>query len=714
MSDPAQKRRRRRRLFLVLCAGLAAGTVIAAAAAWWRWSGAPPSELRPGWTAAVRVIAGDGFSEWRDGDVTRARFSEPFDVAVTADGRILVSDGVRSHRIRVVAPDGTVRTVAGREAGFVDGAGLQARFDTPSGLALDPAGTLYIADTGNHAIRRLAADGRVVTIGGDGTPGFRDGPGREALFNGPIDVAIGRDGRLFVADTYNDRIRVIDVEGRVATLAGTGAPGYVDGPAAYAQFDTPAGLTVDRAGNVLVADTGNGVIRQIDPSGHVSTLHPSVTGAFGRPVGIVASPGGEIYVSDERGRIVEAGVSGEVRTLAGSAPGFRDGSGADARFRRPGGLAFAGAGRLIVADAGNALVRAVTAAERRDWRTPPSPLIAPRFDAAAFGQLPLLWPVMPMEGPHEIAGTMGEARGADGAERFHAGVDVRVEEGTTVLAVREGVVASPAAAADFATLNESLRIGDVAYVHVRVGRTREGDVLDPDRFVATADEHGRVVRIRVRRGTRFRTGDAIATANAFNHVHLNVGWPGEEHNALRFRLPHFEDQRPPTIARGGIKLFDEAGQPLAARERGRIVVSGRVRIVVDAWDQADGNRPNRRLGLYALGYRVMRTDGTPVPGFEGRADNIRFDQLSLTPEAARLVYAPGSGIPFYGRRITRFLYIATNIFRDGVAANDYWDTSLLPPGDYVLRVFATDIQQNTAMANRDLPVTIKGDGGQLR
>jgi hypothetical protein len=163
---------------------------------------------------------------------------------------------------------------------------------------------------------------------------------------------------------------------------------------------------------------------------------------------------------------------------------------------------------------------------------------------------------------------------------------------------------------------------------------------------------------------------------------------------------------PPTIAPGGVRVYDEQGQLLSRRVNGRLVVSGPVQVVVDAWDQADGNRPSRRLGLYALGFQVIAADGTPAPGFEEPRLTIRFDRLG-DPDAPRLVYAPGSGIPFYGRRSTRFLYSITNLFIDGVAAPGLWDPSVLPPGDYTLRVIAEDIRGNQATTRRDLPITIE-------
>lgn len=689
---------------LVITAAIAvAGSL---AAAWWTWYRPRTVPLAPGWPAIVRVLAGDGVSASRDGDLTHARFSDPFDAVISSDGTIYVSDSGATQRIRAITRDGRVITVTGGSAGFADGIGDEAQFDTPSGLAIDPLGTIYVADTGNNAIRRIAPDGRVSTIAGNGSAGAEDGAAGEARFNGPIDVAIDRAGRIIVADTYNDRIRAIAPDGRVSTIAG-GARGFVDGPAVYAQFDTPSGVAVDRAGNILVADTGNGAVRSIDPNGVVTTAAISIEQGLVRPIGIGVAANGDVYVSDERGRIVETAAGGATRTLAGSSPGFRDGPAADAQFRRPAGLAIAGEGRLIVADSGNALLRLVAAENRLELRPPASPFIAPRFDAEAFASLPLLWPVFPMEGPHEVAGTLGEARGGEGSERFHAGVDVRVDEGTTVLAVRDGVVSSPMASGDFGSLNEWLRIGDLAYVHVRAGRTRDGEIVDTSRFVPTYDAAGTLAGVRVKRGARFSTGEVIATANPFNHVHLNVGWPGEEHNPLRFRLTQFEDHLPPTIARGGVKLFDESWQPFVRRARGRVLVWGKVRVVVDAWDQADLNRPGRRLGLYGVGYQVLNPDGSPVSGFEdGAREMIRFDRLAVNPDAPRLVYAPGSGIPFYGRRVTRFLYVATNTFRDGVATAESWDTEVVAPGDYVIRVSATDFQGNSAIANRDLPITI--------
>jgi sugar lactone lactonase YvrE len=682
--------------------------VILAAGAFaiWRWRSRPRVQpLEPGWTAVVAVVAGEGQAGVRDGDAMRARFSDPFGVAAAADGTIYVADGGDAQRIRRIGPDATVSTFAGGEQGFADGAATRARFSTPSGLALGSDGAIYVADTGNNKVRRISRDGAVSTVAGVLAGGYRDGPAQQAQFNGPVGVAVDASGRVIVADTYNDRIRAIQPDATVVTIAGSGEPGAQDGPVAEARFDTPCGVAIDRAGTIYVADTGNGTVRMISMSGVVTTVAPLPLDGLVRPIGIAVGEDGAIYVTDDRGRVVEIRPGSDARVLAGSRAGFADGDGGDARFRSLAGLALVAPGRLVVADSRNALVRRVTARSRLELRPPVFPRTPPEFDARTFGTTPLLWPVAPMEGPFEIAGTLGEARGAEGSERFHAGIDVHAPEGAIVRAVRPGFVSSPAAAAEFGTLTESIRIGSLAYVHVRVGRLRDGEILEPSRFVPSYDETGKLVKVRVKRGARFAVEEPIGSVNPFNHVHLNVGWPGEEYNPLQFQLMQFMDTVPPTIPRGGIRLFDQDGQPLRTKKKGRVVVSGRVQIVVDAWDQVDGNERRRRLGLYRLGYQVLRRDGSPVTGFETPRETIRFDRLAPT-NAARFVYASGSGIPFYGRRTTHFLYVVTNTLREGVASSGAWDTTALPAGDYIVRILAADIAGNEAKANRDLAVTI--------
>jgi sugar lactone lactonase YvrE len=673
----------------------------------WRWIvHTRDPGLETNWSALVMVIAGDGIGGMRDGGITRARFSDPFGVAVAPDGSIYISDAGEAQRIRRIAPDGTVSTVAGGPEGRVDGAGATARFSTPSGIAIGRDGAVYVADTGNNAIRRISPDGSVSTIGGDGVAGYQDGDGHEARFNGPVGVAVDISGRVIVADTYNDRIRAIHPDGVVVTIAGSGHPGAIDGVSNQASFHTPCGVAVDAAGNVYVADTGNAAVRVVSPAGLVSTVWPVPADGLFRPIGIGVSVEGLVYVTDDRGRIVEIAPGIGTRTVAGSVPGFADGDGESARFRGLAGLAVLDSGRLVVTDPRNAVVRLVVARSVLDLRLPPLPGISPRFSVETFAREPLLWPLAPMDGPFEITATLGELRGSEGTERLHAGVDVHATEGTPVFAVRDGVVAQPIAIGEFGTLNESVRIGPLSYVHLRVGRLRRDEVLDTSRFVATYDDTGRMVLMRVKRGARFTSGEPIGSLNAFNHVHLNIGWPGEELNPLKFRLVHFEDTVRPRIAPRGVRLFRQDGRPITQRRNGRLLVDGLVTVVVDAWDQVNGNEARRRLGLYELGYQVLHRDGSPAPGFETVRETIRFDRLAVGTDAARTVYASGSGIPFYGRRSTRFLYVVTNTLRSGVASIEGWDTTTLPPGDYTLRIRAADAHGNHAMTNRDVPITI--------
>jgi len=667
----------------------------------------PRPPLQAGWPAVVEVLAGDGQLGSADGAAVNARFSDPFGIAVGPDGAVFVADAGESQRIRQVSIDGVVSTLAGSAAGFADGTGAAARFETPSGIALGSDGALYVADTGNNAIRRVTAAGVVSTVAGGRGAGYRDGIVLDAQFNGPVGVAVDPSGRIIVADTYNDRIRAIDRGGSVTTIAGSGQQGLIDGPASEAQFDTPCGIAVDRAGNILVADSGNGVIRKIDTSGNVSTLDLSPLGTYLlRPLGVAVDEDDGIYATDDRGRVVEITPGRRSRVIAGSIAGFANGSGDLARLRGAAAVAVAGRGRLVVTDPRNALIRLVTAVSQADVRPPSPPALQPVFDEHQFAAQPLLWPADPMEGPHEVTGTMGEARGEENAGRFHAGLDVQAPEGTPVRVVRDGVVTNPVAASDFGTLNESLRLGPVAYVHLRAGRTRRNEPLDDPRFVVSRDETGRVKHVRVKRGSRFTTGEELGTVNAFNHVHLNVGWPGEEINPLRLRLVQFQDRVPPTIA--AIHLLTLDGQRLVAPRRAPLVVDQPVQVVVDAWDQSDGNKPTRRLGLYELGYQILKKDGTAVAGFEKPRQTIRFDRLSPEPEAPSVLYASGSGIPFYGRRATHFLYVVTNSLRDGQATRGMWDPTGLLPGNYIIRITARDFSGNEAATGRDLMVEVRG------
>ena len=682
-----------------------------AAGAWFtlvpRTDDAPPPD---GWAPAAAILAGSGIDGLADGSAADARFSDPFAVAVGPDGVTYVADGGDSNSVRRISVDGMVSTVAGGREGFRDGIGAMARLNTPSGVAVDRDGTIYVADTGNHAIRRITPFGRVSTLAGNGRPGWRDGVGGNAQFDGPMGLALDSRG-LLVADAYNDRIRLVSRDGQVTTIAGRGGPALEDGDALEAAFDTPTGVAAAN-GVVYVADTGNDAVRRIDPSGHVTTLGTGgAVAGFSKPAGIAAARDGRVYVTDRRARILEL-TGGRTRVVAGGRVGFSNGIGGAIRFRNPAGVAVRPDGAVVVADAGNHLVRLLDIPPRLGSTPPSPPAIAPGFDLVRFARVPLLWPVDPLEGPHEVAGTIGEARGnagGEGRERFHAGIDIYAPEGVEVFAVRDAKIDLPIAAGAFGLLNEFLSVGPVTYVHIRVGRDRHGFPLRPEEMPLGFDAAGMPSRVRVRRGSRIRAGEVIGTINRFQHVHLNVGPAGEEANPLLVGLPQFRDTIPPTIVPKGVEIVGNNGDPVTARIRGRVPVCGLVNIVVEAWDRVDGNVRTRRLGPFRLGYQVLDDREQPVAGFEQPRVTLEFDKLPSDADAPRTIYAPGSGIPFYGARRTRFRYVVTTRIEDGRAVDTPWDSSTVPPGNYTVRVLVADAEGNEAIAGRDLPIIVMAD-----
>jgi sugar lactone lactonase YvrE len=353
------------------CGKLAGVVLVLLAATWSSGSSVRATAALQG--AQVMTLAGSGEVGFSDGTGGSARFAYPAGIAVDAAGVAYVVDG---NRIRRVSATGDVRTLAGtEEAGFADGPAAAARFDSPQGIAVDATGTLYIADRSNHRIRTLSPRGVVATLAGSGTPGLADGPGDTAQFNEPYDVAVDTAGVVYVADALNHRIRRINPQGVVTTLAGGAdagedAGGYADGPATVARFSYPTGLAVDATGIVYVADTYNARIRAVSPQGVVRTVAgpgedggvdgPAALASFSDPAAIAVAGSGNLYVLDKSNRVRLISTRGEVTSLAGSGEqGFADGFAETAQFDQASGIAVSAAGTVYVADTGNLRIRIV-------------------------------------------------------------------------------------------------------------------------------------------------------------------------------------------------------------------------------------------------------------------------------------------------------------------------------------------------------------------
>jgi sugar lactone lactonase YvrE len=299
---------------------------------------------------AFSTLAGSGSRGSTDGTGANARFIEPTDVAVDATGNVYVADSY-NNKIRKITPNGVVTTLAGTGAeGSTDGTGTSASFASPSGVAVDSSGNVYVADYYNHKIRKISPSGVVSTLAGSGEYGSTDGIGTDASFAYPRGVAVDASENVYVADTNNNKIRKITRTAVVSTLAGSGREGSTDGTASNATFFLPDGIVVDASGNVYVAGNENHKIRKITPTGVVSTLAGSGskgstdgTGAkasFRYPRGVAVDTIGNVYVADwGNHKIRKITPSGVVSTLAGSGRAeSTDGSGSDASFYYPSGV----------------------------------------------------------------------------------------------------------------------------------------------------------------------------------------------------------------------------------------------------------------------------------------------------------------------------------------------------------------------------------------
>ena len=322
----------------------------------------------------VTTIAGQaGRTSSVDGAGAGARFEDPFSAAVDADGVVYVADSA-AHVIRRITPGGAVTTYAGSPGsyGSADGTGAAARFYSPFGVAVDSAGNVYVADSFNHTVRKIAAAGIVTTLAGTARSGGRiDGTGAAARFDQPFGIAVDANGTVYVSDATANTIRKISPAGVVSTFAGlAGTPGSADGTGTSARFTVPHAVAVDTTGTVFVVDHGNHTIRKVTADGVVTTLAGTAGSAgstdgsgaaarFRYPSGVAVDRSGNVFVADTDNHVIrQITPSGEVTTVGGAgSPGSTDGVGTAARFFNPKGIAADAAGRIYVADRSNHTVR---------------------------------------------------------------------------------------------------------------------------------------------------------------------------------------------------------------------------------------------------------------------------------------------------------------------------------------------------------------------
>ncbi|MDB5765822.1 MAG: hypothetical protein JWQ61_636 [Collimonas fungivorans] len=327
-------------------------------------SGSPSPVVNPSPTVAANVttLAGSGNPGRADAIGVAASFFNVNGVAADASGNVYVGD-TGNNLIRVIAPSGAVTTLAGSgTAGSVNGTGAAASFNGPSGIAVDVSGNVYVADTTNNLIRKVTPGGVVTTLAGSGATGSMNGAGSAASFSLPTGVAVNAAGNVYVADGGNNLIRMITPAGMVTTVAGNLTRGSADGAGAAASFSVPAGVALDASGNLYVADRMGSLIRKVTSAGLVTTLAGNGSfdskdgvgsaASFSQPNSVAVDTQGNVYVADTGNRLIRMITpAGVVTTLAGnSQAGSVNGAGTAASFTATVGVTADAAGNLYVAD----------------------------------------------------------------------------------------------------------------------------------------------------------------------------------------------------------------------------------------------------------------------------------------------------------------------------------------------------------------------------
>lgn len=341
----------------------------------------PPS------AGTISTVAGDGLGGYHGdgGPATSAELWAPLCVALDGNGNLYIAD-TNNNVVRKMTPGGTISTVAGSGASGYSGDGgpaTSATLNFPSGIALDGAGNVYIADTENNVIRKVTAAGTITTLAGTGKAGYSGDHGQatSAELNAPWGLTLDTAGDLYIADSSNNLIRRVAPTGTITSVAGTGKAGYSgdSGPAISATLHTPSGVTLDTAGDLYIADMGNAVIRKVTAGGSITTVAgtgkagysgdngPATSAELAGPMGVAVDGSGNIYIAIQGNQAVrKVTPGGTISTVAGIGLLGYSGNGGpatSARLWAPGGVTLDGSGGFYIADTLNNVIRRVSAAE---------------------------------------------------------------------------------------------------------------------------------------------------------------------------------------------------------------------------------------------------------------------------------------------------------------------------------------------------------------
>ncbi|MEU5919014.1 RICIN domain-containing protein [Streptomyces sp. NPDC047141] len=347
--------------------------------------------------STIGTVAGTGVAGFAgDGELAvSAQLNRPYGIVVDSTGTLYFSDH-NNHRVRKITTDGKITTVAGTGiAGFRGdgGAAVSAQLNGPREVAVDDAGNLFIADSNNHRIRKVSTDGTISTVAGNGTAGFRGdgGAATSAQLHLPLGVVPDSAGSLYITDYHNHRVRMVTTDGKITTVAGTGTAGFKGdgGPAVSAQLNGLHGVAVGGAGDLYIADHKNHRIRKVSADGTISTVAGNGTAGFkgdggaavsaqlNGPVGLVMDSCGTLYFTDHLNhRVRKITADGTICTVAGTgAAGFggESGSAASAQLNYPRKVTVDCVDTLYITDFANNRIRKI--ASERMAGMPPSGVV---------------------------------------------------------------------------------------------------------------------------------------------------------------------------------------------------------------------------------------------------------------------------------------------------------------------------------------------------